>query len=447
MHCTKRRLDRRSAVMFVIVTCSATGVATASCSSADDERPNFDVDASASDVSAPDSSMLGEDGATPRDAGAFDATTRPVECAASACATALVTTTLTENYVDLSEGFCALLHDGTVACWGANGGGQLGRGDDAGTRDSAIPARVVGLSDVVALDHTCAVDKDGAAWCWGTGSFLRSDAVATTTERTPVKLPIPPAKKVAMGEVAACALVDDGVLCWGSNSFAQIAPFTTAPANGVLGPLAIPLPAGPPIRDLVVGKASFVVRDDGTAISWGANPPLARRSPLFPDPYPLATSLVGISAMDLISANACAAVGGIGYCWGVPTQNSGEQSPVERAFPEPVVTPEPIVQISTTGSYFKKPQRWCASAASGAAYCWGYNASGQAGDGTTNYAHKPVNVGGLPAPVVQVKTTTEATCALLTTGKVYCWGTNAYGQLGNGKLRQPSLVPQEVMLP
>ncbi|MBN9165073.1 MAG: RCC1 repeat-containing protein, partial [Myxococcales bacterium] len=75
------------------------------------------------------------------------------------------------------------------------------------------------------------------------------------------------------------------------------------------------------------------------------------------------------------------------------------------------------------------------------------NQGGQAGDGTKEYATAPVKVKGLPGPAAAVRTTTEATGALRTSGKVYCWGTNFYGQLGSGNIREPSLTPQEVVLP
>ena len=80
-------------------------------------------------------------------------------------------------------------------------------------------------------------------------------------------------------------------------------------------------------------------------------------------------------------------------------------------------------------------------------YCCGYNDGGQAGAGTKEPATYPVKVKGLPGPAAQVRTTPEATCVLLTIGKVYCWGTNFYGQLGNGNIREPSLSPHEVVLP
>jgi Regulator of chromosome condensation (RCC1) repeat len=275
-----------------------------------------------------------------------------------------------------------------------------------------------------------------------------------------VTLPLPPATRIGVNTEVGCAAVDDGVLCWGRNTNAQLESFETALWIETFGARPMAVPPGPPVRNIFVGAAAFVLRDDGTAVSWGANPPLARVSPLFPDPNPFPISLTDISSMDLVGNSACATVGGIGYCWGdvapdSPAWGNPNAPHIARALPEPVVAPEPVVQIATTrnvittafGERIVAPQRWCAVGASGAVYCWGYNESGQAGDGTKSFAFEAVAVQALPAPAVQVKTTLNSTCALLTTGKVYCWGTNFYGQLGNGTLKLPSLVPVEVVLP
>ncbi|MDF2697549.1 MAG: hypothetical protein K0S65_5932, partial [Labilithrix sp.] len=353
------------------------------------------------------------------------------------------------------EGFCALLDDGTVACWGANQVGQLGRGEDGGTADSAKPARVAGLADVVELDHSCARDASGGVWCWGEGPFLRNDAGALSSELTPVKLPLPPVTSIGISDFVGCAAVDDGVLCWGNNQYSQV----TSPVSwGGLPAARVELPPGAPVRDVVVGNATFVLREDGTTVSWGANPPLARVSSLNPDPHPAPIVLAGVSSVDVTTSEACAAVGGTGYCWGsIDVFPSLYDAPSERihALPEPVVAPEPVVQIATTrrlrtivaGRDVVQPQRWCAVGVSGAVYCWGLNANGQAGDGTKDYAFRAVKVDGLPGPAVQVKTMPMSTCALLTSGKIFCWGNNLYGQLGNGTIKGQSLVPQEVVLP
>ncbi len=463
MHYTRRLLDRRrsAAVVAALVVAGAAAVA---CSDTEDailgrvETPDAGSDAADAPSDAGEPEIVVRDSAPPP----FDGGPLAVTCTTAPCATQLVTTR-GATLGDRAEGFCALLQDGTVTCWGADGAGQLGRGADGGVGDSARAERVEGLTGIVSIDHNCALDGSGDVWCWGTGPFLRNAMVATTTERTPVKLPIPAAKKIALGVATGCALTTDGrVLCWGSNVNGQIAPFESEASSAVLPPTEISLPPGAPIRDLVLGDAAFAVREDGKVVTWGANPPLARISSLFPDPYPLETGLSDVTTIDVADHNACTTIGGIGYCWGAVVPRIVDPSiklpRLERALPTPVVAPEPLVQIATTravvlstsgGGLIQtvQPQRWCACGASGAVYCWGYNESGQAGNGTKDHAFDAVEVAGLPAPAAQVRTTPDASCALLSNGKVYSWGTNFYGQLGNGKIKSASLAPQEVVMP
>ncbi|RVU44724.1 hypothetical protein EA187_09275 [Lujinxingia sediminis] len=75
----------------------------------------------------------------------------------------------------------------------------------------------------------------------------------------------------------------------------------------------------------------------------------------------------------------------------------------------------------------------CALDAQGQAYCWGANAQGQLGDGTTERSLVPVAVQGLEGIVLSAIYAGEShTCGLSDAGQVYCWGANAYGQLGDG---------------
>lgn len=451
MHFTRRRLDRSTSRAFyagaLLAACLGAGAATASCSSSDEpaESP-LSVDAGSDTTTVTDGST--PDVASERDAGLVDAAALPVTCESTPCATALVTT-LGANIDDRSEGFCVLLSDGTVACWGANGAGQLGRADDAKAVDSAHASRVIGLADVVSLDHTCAVDKNGAAWCWGTGPFLQPDAGGPQAVRAPVKLDIPPATKIGVSYATGCAAVSDGLLCWGSNADGQLQPLTDTPES-TGQPKSIALPAGGKIESIAVGRATFVLRDDGSLVTWGANPPIGRLSPIFPDPYPQSVPIEGITVTDLVYDNACATAGGRGYCWGARVQPRGG-SAIDRAFPEPVIAPEPLTDIATTRTYViddeVHPYRWCAVGLTGNAYCWGANDSGQVGDGTQDHAYEATKVVGLPERVARIRTTPNTTCALLTNGKVYCWGSNYNGQLGNGENRGRSFVPTEVKLP
>ncbi len=448
MRFTRRRLERLSASLAVVVPLLTMSAMAASCGSSDGPEANPAEDANADAARGTDDADVPDAG---QGGGLVDAAPLPVVCTSSPCAKALVTT-LGTDAEDRSQGFCVLLDDGTVACWGPNGAGQLGRGDGAGSVDSPTPARVVGLSGVVALDHTCAVDGSGSVWCWGTGPFLRPDAGgATSTERTPVKLDLPPARTVGLGFMTACALVDEGVLCWGSNANGQLGPMAEAPEDSGM-PRVIPISPGAPVRAMAVGKATFVLREDGALVTWGGNPPIGRVSPMFPDPQPRAIALEGISTADLAYDNACATVKGTGYCWGARGFEDLYSAETVRALPDPIFTPEPILQIATTRTRVLEkgavePYRWCATAVSGAVYCSGWNESGQAGDGTRTYAATPVKVEGLPAHAAQVRTTSDTTCALLTNGKVYCWGSNYHGQLGNGQVRGLSVLPTEVLLP
>jgi hypothetical protein len=79
-----------------------------------------------------------------------------------------------------------------------------------------------------------------------------------------------------------------------------------------------------------------------------------------------------------------------------------------------------VTAISTgCGSYHQ-----CALLNSGAVWCWGYNAYGQVGDGSTVNRLTPVSVAGFSGAVASIVTGGFHSCALLTSGGVQCWGYN-----------------------
>jgi len=92
-----------------------------------------------------------------------------------------------------------------------------------------------------------------------------------------------------------------------------------------------------------------------------------------------------------------------------------------------VSTAVPIVSAISGGS-----AHTCALTSTGGVECWGWNQVGQLGDGTTSDRSIPVVVVGLASGVAEVGAGYYHTCAVTTTGGVECWGSNQWGQLGDG---------------
>lgn len=86
---------------------------------------------------------------------------------------------------------CALDPDGRAWCWGSNRDGQLGNGHAAEGRTSA-PVAVSGGHQFTAISageaHTCALDRSGAAWCWGEGQAFGTGSQSTPNYEHPVRI-------------------------------------------------------------------------------------------------------------------------------------------------------------------------------------------------------------------------------------------------------------------
>ena len=83
-------------------------------------------------------------------------------------------------------------------------------------------------------------------------------------------------------------------------------------------------------------------------------------------------------------------------------------------------------------------------------YCWGSNEDGQLGNGSSgagNYSSVPVEVGGALAgkDVTSIGGTGDVSCAIVS-GKIYCWGRNNMGQLGFGNPGNPGFRATPVQI-
>ena len=116
---------------------------------------------------------------------------------------------------------CAIDVEGTAWCWGGNRFGQLGDGTN---ERRSRPVRVRGghTFDSISLgsSHTCAVDTAGAAWCWG-GNFVGKLGNGTLeSSATPVRVLGLSSGVTSISATSdrSCAIADSSLWCWGDNT-------------------------------------------------------------------------------------------------------------------------------------------------------------------------------------------------------------------------------------
>lgn len=146
----------------------------------------------------------------------------------------------------------------------------------------------------------------------------------------------------------------------------------------------------------------------------------------------LVPSLTGIQVVIIAAGYAytCAVKSeGTLYCWGQNTYGQLGNSVTGPIYSSPVQ----VLGISGVIAVSCGQYHTCVLTSSGGIYCWGWNGYGQLGNDGTNDLHVP------PAPAAAVLTGIAAisagayhTCALSSAGGVYCWGQHIYGQLGLG---------------
>lgn len=121
---------------------------------------------------------------------------------------------------------------------------------------------------------------------------------------------------------------------------------------------------------------------------------------------------------------------GAAYCWGFNAYGQLGNGSIAPATGAVAVTGGLTFQSLSAGG-----QHTCGLTTDGELYCWGWNASGQLGDGTEGYRPSPTLVVGGNV-FSQVAAAWNHTCALTTAGEAYCWGQNNIGQVGDSTTTQ-----------
>lgn len=293
---------------------------------------------------------------------------------------------------------CALTGS-TVKCWGGNEFGQLGNGS---TAPSGTPVDVVGLPPVaqiaVGYGHSCALTTANEVWCWGWNRSAQLGEPSEKDHATPVRAIDAPANivKVVAGGDHTCALDRDGAFwCWGRNDGGQLGDgsrWSRSWADTVVG-----IDASTPSARATAVTAGYnvtcAVMVDRTLRCWGNN----ERSQLgydrdfsaLPQTVP---GLDGVVDVVAGSDQTCAVTdGGRVACWG-----SQLSALVFHVTDGVGPTPKYVGPLDGATQIATESEHACAVVASGNVMCWGDNSVGESTGRLGGHGLPPTMVTEIP---------------------------------------------------
>ncbi|MGH7754379.1 MAG: RCC1 domain-containing protein, partial [Gemmatimonadales bacterium] len=291
-------------------------------------------------------------------------------------------------------------------CWGENGSGQLGLGDSS---NRAVPTDVdlpgvTWATIAIGNTHTGALaTNDSTVACWGDNTYGQLGDNSNNASPSPVTVASGAVRfvSVAAGGRHSCALNPEGqAFCWGDNSAGQLGDGTTVASN-------VPVPSAGALRffRFVTGDAHTCGRTQAsTVFCWGRGtegqlgvsvPPetCPGTTPCSTLPVQVTTTFPQIWLTAGAQHTCSISTARQAICWGRNT--TGQLGTTTTAQCNGIAcSPTPIAVSG--GESFQSivagGAHTCAFANDATPYCWGANGSGQLGDGTTTNRFAPVRV-------------------------------------------------------
>jgi alpha-tubulin suppressor-like RCC1 family protein len=349
---------------------------------------------------------------------------------------------------------CGLASSNTTYCWGGSDLGQAGQPGIVNASPLAVPrVRLVAPGPVSSQfstavvsaggAHSCALDAEGRASCWGYGADGALGNGATTNSSTPIPVAYHTQyASIAAGGTHTCAVTASGTAyCWGSNRGGWLGDGTTTASAR---PVAVI--GGETFTIITAGETqSCGLTATGKAYCWGENSggQLGAGGSITGSSRPLAVS--GGLTFAAISAGASHTCGittaGAAYCWGwnFDGQLGNGVPTTPTAVPSAVTGSHSFRDIAAASTYT------CAIDTDGAAWCWGNGANGRLGTGSaaSQIFPSPQRVAG-SLLFTAITSGTAHTCGRATDSFWYCWGDNRGGALGIGTTT-PGLRPTKVL--
>ena len=307
-----------------------------------------------------------------------------------------------------------------------------------GQAANAVPAVVPTSISVGGSQYddgfACAVVEEGVQ-CWGSNTFgqlgVRSGAYSSIPVQTiPAHSGV---TQVSAGQFHACAVVSSGLKCWGKNDYGQLGDGTTADRTVPVSVLTAGASSG--ATEVSAGYEHTCAISSNAVKCWGLNHDgqigINPASKLV-SKVPVAVSgTAGYSKISAGDDSTCAIVGvpGAIKCWG---DNSSGQLGNDTDTTDDAFVPQAVLLVAPAGGIANATSvsvanGFVCSAVSGGTQCWGNNEAGQLGDGTTYNSHRPVVAS--QAGTLDVSAGFNFACA--SGDGIYCWGDNSDGQLGN----------------